>query len=182
MNDARAALRSGTTADHERLDALFGRFRLDDPADYRAFLTAHAMALPAIEHALDDVGFAGRLADWPARRRANAIAADLAALGEAMPAPLDAPLLETAAAQWGAAYVVEGSRLGGAMLARGVAEGLPKSYLGTPQAPGAWRSFLLRLDEELRDPLGITQATDAARATFAVFEQAARIVIGEDAQ
>ena len=182
MNDARAALRSGTTADHERLDALFGGFRLDDPADYRGFLTAHAMALPAIERALDDAGFAERLADWPTRRRAGAIAADLTALGEAMPALLDAPALETPAAQWGAAYVVEGSRLGGAMLARGVADGLPKAYLGTPQAPGAWRSFLQRLDEELREPLDITQATDAARETFAVFEQAARIVTDESAQ
>jgi len=182
MTDARAALRSGTRADHELLDALFGDFRLDDPADYRGFLTAHAMALPAIERALDEAGFAEWLADWPARRRADGIAADLAALGEAMPAPLDAPKLDTPAAQWGAAYVVEGSRLGGAMLARGVVDGLPKAYLGTPQAPGAWRSFLQRLDEELRDPLDITQATDAARATFAVFEQAARIVIDESAQ
>lgn len=169
---AHEALRAGTAADHERLDALFGRFRLDDPADYRAFLTAHAMALPAIEQALDAAGFGARLADWSERHRANALAADLAALGEPMPPPLATPALDTPAAQWGAAYVVEGSRLGGAMLARSVAAGLHAAYLGTPQAPGAWRGFLKALDENVRGSDEIAQATDAARATFALFERA----------
>jgi heme oxygenase len=178
--DARAALRRDTAGDHERLDALFGRFRLDDPVDYRAFLTAHAMALPSVEAALDAAGFAALLDDWPARRRGSAIAADLAALGDAMPPPLAAPSLDTPAAQWGAAYVVEGSRLGGALLARGVAETSPTSYLGTPQAPGAWRNVLARLDEQLRSPDEIAAATEAARGTFALFEQAGRIVKGAD--
>jgi heme oxygenase (biliverdin-IX-beta and delta-forming) len=180
MADARAALRSATAPDHERLDALFGQFRLDDPTDYRAFLTAHAMALPAIEHALDTAGFAALLDDWPARKRGPAIAADLATLGQPAPALLAAPPLDTPAAQWGAAYVVEGSRLGGALLARGVAETSPTSYLGTPQAPGAWRNFLARLDEQLRSPDEIAAAIEAARGTFALFEQAGRIVKGAD--
>lgn len=174
MPDVRAALRRETAPDHERLDALFGRFRLDDPTDYRAFLTAHAMALPAVERALDEAGFAALLDDWPQRRRADAIAADLAALGAAIPTPLVAPRLDTPAAQWGAAYVVEGSRLGGALLARSVPDGLPKSYLGTPQAPGAWRKFLESLDKHIGLPQDIAQATDTARAVFGLFEQAAR--------
>ena len=178
MNDARAALRSGTAPDHERLDVLFGRFKLDDPADYRAFLTAHAMALPSVERALDEAGFAALLEDWPQRRRGDAIAADLAALGAPVPAPLQAPPLDTPAAQWGAAYVVEGSRLGGASLARGVADGLPHAYLATPQAPGAWRKFLESLDKHMRLPQDIAQATETARAVFGLFEQAGRRVAG----
>ena len=174
MPDARAALRRATAPDHERLDALFGQFRLDDPADYLAFLTAHAMALPAIEQALDAAGFATLLGDWPARRRGAAVTDDLATLGAPVPVPLAAPRLDDPAAQWGAAYVVEGSRLGGAMLARSVREGLPKRYLGTPQPPGAWRHFLQRLDDQVRSPDQIAQATQAARATFALFEQAGR--------
>ncbi|WP_454884539.1 biliverdin-producing heme oxygenase [Sphingomonas oryzagri] len=130
MNEARAALRAATAADHERLDALFGGFRLDDPQDYRAFLKAHAMALTAVEQALDAADFADTLDDWPQRKRAGAITADLVAIGEPVPAPLPAPRLGTPAARWGAAYVVEGSRLGGALLARSVADDLPKSYLG----------------------------------------------------
>jgi heme oxygenase len=176
------ALRAGTAADHERLDALFGRFRLADAVDYRAFLTAQGVAGPVGARARDDAGFGARLADWSTRHRSAAIAADLAALGWPMPVPLVAPSLGTPAAQWGAAYVVEGSRLGGAMLARGVAEGLPKSYLGTPQAPGAWRHFLARLDEQLRSPEEVAAATLAAQATFALFEQAGRIATDENAR
>ena len=169
MPDVRAALRHGTALDHERLDALFGGFRLGDPADYRAFLTAHAMALPAIEQALDTAGFADQLDDWPRRRRSDAVVADLAALGAPVPTPFAAPLLATPAAQWGAAYVVEGSRLGGALLARSVPEDLPRSYLGTPQAPGAWRMFLDSLDKHVRLPQDIAQATETARAVFGMF-------------
>jgi heme oxygenase len=172
MHEARAALRQGTAADHARLDALFGGFQLNDANDYRAFLTAHAMALTAIENALDATGFADVLGDWPQRKRGDAIAADLAELGEAVPPPLPAPPLATPAARWGAAYVIEGSRLGGALLARSVPEGLPKSYLGTPQTPGAWRTFLQKLDEALPLTQDIVLATESARATFAVFDKA----------
>jgi heme oxygenase len=173
MLEVRAALRSGTAADHDRLDALFGGFRLDDDADYRAFLIAHAMALPAVEAALDDAGFAAELPDWPQRKRGEALAADLAALGDAMPAPLPVPTLDTSAARWGAAYVIEGSRLGGALLARSVADALPHAYLGTPQRPGAWRTFLDQLDASVIGAQEIATATVAARMTFGLFETAA---------
>jgi heme oxygenase (biliverdin-IX-beta and delta-forming) len=173
---AHQALRQGTAADHERLDALFGTFKLDNEAAYRAFLTAHAMALPAVERALDKAGF--DLEDWPERHRESAIAADLAALGAAIPETLPPPALDTPAAQWGAAYVIEGSRLGGAMLARSVPENWPKSYLGTPLPAGAWRDFLAKLDAALATPDDIAAATTSARATFGLFEQAARQVMG----
>jgi heme oxygenase (biliverdin-IX-beta and delta-forming) len=172
MPDVRAALRSGTSADHERLDALFGRFRLDEERDYCAFLTAHAMALPAVEAALDSAGFARELADWPLRKRGDAIAADLIALGAPLPKPLPAPALDTPAARWGAAYVIEGSRLGGALLSRSIPETIPQSYLGTPQPPGAWRKFLEMLDKAISLPHEIGAATETARATFALFESA----------
>ncbi|WBO20932.1 biliverdin-producing heme oxygenase [Sphingomonas abietis] len=183
MSDARAALRHGTAADHERLDALFGAFRLDDAEEYRAFLTAHAMALAAIETALDEAGFDTVLPDWPERRRGHAIAADLAMLGATAPAPLPVPALAlalaTPAASWGAAYVVEGSRLGGAVLARAVPDTLPKSYLGTPQSAGAWRNFLQSLDKALTLPQDIAAATESARAAFVIFEQAGLRVRGK---
>lgn len=172
MHEARAALRAGTAADHERLDALFGRFRLNDPDEYRAFLMAHAMALTAVEQALDDAGFADALDDWHGRKRGKAIASDLAALGEAMPPLLPVQPLADRAAQWGAAYVVEGSRLGGALLARSVPDDLPKSYLGNAQPPGAWRAFLHNLDNALALPRDVALAIEAARATFGLFEQA----------
>ncbi|PXA83183.1 biliverdin-producing heme oxygenase [Nostoc sp. 3335mG] len=178
MHEARAALRAGTAADHERLDALFGGFRLDDPQDYRAFLKAHAMALTAVEQALDAAGFANALGDWPERKRGDAVAADLAAMGEAVPAPLAALTLDTPAAQWGAAYVIEGSRLGGALLGRSVPADLPRSYLGSVQPPGSWRKFLEKLDKALCLPQDFADATESARATFGLFEQAGLMVRG----
>ncbi|MBA2936029.1 biliverdin-producing heme oxygenase [Sphingomonas sp. CGMCC 1.13654] len=178
MHEARAALRKGTAADHGRLDALFGGFRLSNPQDYRAFLTAHAMALTAVEQALDAAGFASTLEDWPDRKRGDAVAADLSAIGEAMPTTLSAPPLDTSAAQWGAAYVIEGSRLGGALLARSVPEGMPKSYLGSAQPPGSWRKFLDNLDKALPLPQDVAHATESARATFGLFEQAGKMVRG----
>lgn len=171
---ARTALRAATRAEHERLDALMSGFDLADAATYRAFLAAHAMAFPAVEAALDVGGFAAELDDWAERRRAAAIADDLAALGAPVPDPLPFAPLATAGARWGAAYVLEGSRLGGTFLARQIGEGLPRSYLGTPQAPGKWRTFLEKLDKALGLPQEAADAQAAARAVFALFEEAGR--------
>jgi heme oxygenase len=171
---AHQALREATRGDHEALDGLFGRFDLGEPAQYRAFLTAHAMALPPVETALDAAGFGDALADWGDRHRGDAIAADLAALGAAAPAPLPAPPLADRAACWGAAYVLEGSRLGGVFLARQVAEGLPRSYLGTAQPPGRWRAFLTALDAALVNPQDKASAGATACAVFALFGEAGR--------
>lgn len=171
---AHAALRAATRDAHARLDLLMTRFDLADATRYAAFLSAHARALPAVETALDAAGFAARLADWPARRRGAALADDLRALGAPPPAPLDAPALASPAAQWGAAYVIEGSRLGGVMLARRVGAGLPRAYLATPPPPGNWRLFLAELDKAVMLPHDTAAAGAAANAVFGLFEQAAR--------
>ena len=44
-----AALRSATGGDHDRVDTAYGDFDLTAPDSYRAFLHAHARALPAAE-------------------------------------------------------------------------------------------------------------------------------------
>jgi heme oxygenase (biliverdin-IX-beta and delta-forming) len=172
MTDARSALRRGTSDAHDRVDALFGQFRLEEAEDYRRFLIAHAMAFPAVEAALDDAGFAALLPDWPTRHRAGALAADLVALGATMPALLPAPAIEASPAQWGAAYVLEGSRLGGALLARSVPAEGPRAYLGAAQPHGAWRAFLGALDAALATDDDIATAIRSARAVFALFETA----------
>jgi heme oxygenase len=170
-------LRDSTRAAHETLDGLFGRFDLATASDYSAFLTAHAMALPALESALDKAGMATMLDDWTARRRSDALAADLAAMCVPLPDPLPVPPAAGAPAAWGAAYVLEGSRLGGAMLARQVGDGLPRSYLGTPQPAGAWRKFLERLGDALSEPEDAAAAGVAASQAFALFERAGRLML-----
>lgn len=167
-------LRQATAADHERVDARFSGFDLGERAAYGRFLSAHAAAVAALEPALTAAGFADALPDWPARQRLAALQADLAALALPLPQALPCPPLDDAGSLWGAGYVLEGSRLGGAVLARRVAGDLPHSYLGGAQPAGAWPRFLQALDLALQTPDAKAAAIRAAKAAFTLFETAAR--------
>jgi heme oxygenase len=174
MKGARLAIRAGTADDHARLDGLFERFDLGDRDDYGRFLAAHARALPAVEQALDAAGADALIPDWADRRRSALIAADLTALGIAPPPVASFPPLAGDAECWGTAYVVEGSRLGGALLARRVAAGLPRAYLGAAQPKGAWARFVAAMDAALATDDEVARATAAARNTFSLFAAAGR--------
>ena len=135
-----AALRARTAARHDEVDAAYAAFRLDRADDYRDFLLAHARALPSAEAVL---ATAPALPRW--RPRTPLLTRDLAELNAAMPPPL-AFAAASAAAAWGVLYVVEGSRLGGAMLAGQVAPGLPCRYLQATFQPGEWRALRMAID------------------------------------
>jgi heme oxygenase len=166
----RSALRAHTSDCHAAVDDIFGRFDLTDPAAYRAFLSAHARIIPAIEIGLEEAGVEALLPDWSARRRRHLLYADLADLGAHAPDLAPVPAFEDNAALWGAAYVLEGSKLGGAMLARRVPPSLPSRYL-TPIGPkGGARSFMDALDGADVDE---ARAIEAARTIFALFRDAA---------
>lgn len=135
-----AQLRQATGAAHERVDAAFSTLGLADRAHYAAFLRAHARALPAAERVMAAVPLAREIAF-----RTPLLTADLADLDVAPPAPLAFDVAGEARA-WGVLYVVEGSRLGGAMLARMVPEGLPSRYLAAVHAPGQWRAIRTAID------------------------------------
>lgn len=160
-------LRGETRLDHERTDRAFGRFDLADADAYGAFLTAHARVLPPIEAVLNDYAL------FPFSSRTGALRDDLAALGKPFPEPAAVAPPANAAAAWGMLYVVEGSRLGGAMLARTVGQGLPHFYLDARHAPGGWRRFCDALDAAAEGDIWLGQATEAARATFGLYAQAA---------
>jgi len=167
---ARAALRSATAAKHDAVDTAFGRFDLSDRASYGQFLTTHARVLPAVERAL---------AACPALPtfgpRAALLRADLEALGLSIPQILAVADPQSEAAAFGALYVIEGSRLGGAMLAKQVAPPLPRAYLSAIHQPGGWRAFGDRLDRaELQGGPGwLDGAVAAAAATFDLYLEAA---------
>ena len=162
-----ARLRAATASDHDAVDAGFGRYDLSDADDYRAFLIAHAKALPAVEAWLG--GIPGLAA---VRSRGEALAADLAALGEEMPTPMAFDLAPSEAAGWGAMYVVEGSRLGGIMLSRSVPEGMPSAYLGAKHLSGEWRALLAAIDRQPADEAWIADAVAGAKAAFALYRHA----------
>ncbi len=164
-------LRVATRAAHDRVDALFSSLDLADPADYRRFLAAQAAAFLPVEAALDEGGAQSLFDDWPTRRRADQLRADLDALGLAHPAPIDSPTFDTPAEMAGAAYVLEGSRLGGAVLARSLPPESPRSFLAASGRPGQWRDFLVRLEQLLGSHV---QREEAVKGAGQVFDQFAR--------
>ena len=159
-------LRAATTPDHDIVDAAFADYDLTDRAGYIRFLMAHAAALPAAEDAL-------AIRDLPAwRRRTPMLAADLTTLGEPMPDQLPFTLPTGRAAALGALYVVEGSRLGGVLLARRVATTLPAAYLGARHRQGEWRHLLAAIDATVGEDM-VAEAVTGAHAAFALYAAAA---------
>jgi heme oxygenase (biliverdin-IX-beta and delta-forming) len=173
----RLALRAATAAAHARLDDLLSTLDLGHPAGYAAFLLSQAPAVAAVERALDEAGAARWLDDWPGRRRWPALVQDLAALGLAPPPAAPGPVLSGEAEVLGAAYVLEGSRLGGALLLRSVPAGLPAAFL-RPGNPADWRAFVSLMDKRLSSDTRLADAVPAALAVFTLFEQCARSHLG----
>lgn len=167
---ARKRLRDGTADCHERVDALFSRADLGSRDGYEQFLLAQAAAFLPAEQSLEKGGIAAVLADWPSRRRSHFIERDLKDLGQQVPSGGEAPMLNGVPALLGGAYVLEGSRLGGAVLRRQVPGDLPAAFLSN-NYPGAWRTMVDVLDEQLTDTPAIDQAIAAARSIFALFER-----------
>ena len=165
---ARAALRAATAADHERVDALFSRFDLE--RDYGRFLQAQAAAFLPVEEALDRSGIQQWLDDWPARRRGHLVARDLETLGLSVPNGITPPDFPDSASALGAVYVLEGSRLGGALLKRQLPEAAPRAFLDADQEPGSWRKLLEMLDIFLYRTGLLDTAAGSARAVFQRFE------------
>ena len=149
---------------HQRVDDLFSRFSLHHRPGYAAFLKAHARALAPLEEIAR-----------PDAPRLPGLAQDLATLGESLPAPLAAPAHASDACRWGVRYTLEGSRLGGAMLARRVGSGLPRAYLTAAHEKGGWATFQRRLDAAVAGggEGWIDEAIRGARAAFDLFATAA---------
>lgn len=173
---ARFALRTATAEAHERLDRLFSRFDLSDRGGYREFLTAQAGAFLVVEAALDRAGAGEILPDWDDRKRSHALTEDVRALSIAANEVV-APTFKTEAEILGGVYVLEGSRLGGAMLLRRVPAGMPTAFL-SPGAPSAWRALVSVLDERLNSPTALNEAVGAATSVFHAFETSANRILG----
>lgn len=170
-------LRAATRGAHDRVDALFSDYDLAEPGDYGLFLTAQAAAFLPVERALDSAGASDLFPDWADRRRAALLGADLEELGIPLPALHAAPPFTTAGAISGAAYVLEGSRLGGAMLARSVGPHLPRRFLSSPTPPGHWRQFLERLEQVLETHVDREHALISAGQVFDLFASAASVPV-----
>jgi heme oxygenase len=176
-SDILAALRDATASRHAELD---GGMPLARPAatldDYRAHLALLRCWLVPIE--AWQAGFTDGPQDvalLPLAPHLPQIEADLAhpALrGDAVPTRV-APWQgrDSAAYRWGVSYVIEGSRLGGAVLYRRLAERLaphPLRYLHADGvSPGPrWQHFIRTLRAQLHDVDWIAEACQGACDAF----------------
>ena len=173
-DSARHALRTATAPDHDAVDHAFGRYDLAERGSYIAFLQAQAAAFLPVEDAIDRSGSSRLVADWAERRRSDTLRSDLAGLGAAVPAFAPLPAFASSAALLGAIYVLEGSRLGGRMLARTVPEAFPQTFLAAGN-PALWRSLLAVLELNLDTGERRATAIEAAKGVFALFEKGARV-------
>lgn len=170
---ARFVLRDRTREEHEATEAAFAPFDLENIDHYRAFLTAHAMALPRLELRVTGLGWQGWHPRYPR------LADDLAALGIPLPAPMIA-FSVTPVTAWGVQYVLEGSRLGGRVLSDRLPAGTPRRYLSPdPDMGGNWQSFCAAFDDACTGADWLDEVTDAAIDTFRAFRRGA-VAMTED--
>ena len=164
---------------HDDVESAFAPFDLQTFDGIAGFLLRQAMALFPLERTLERAGIADQLADWQARRRTPALAIDLSRLGLAIPAVPDLPDLHPPWETLGAAYVLEGSRLGGRVLHRRVlASPDPRvraivEFLGHQHERG-WPRFLDKLNAAPRDASALAALRSGAQIAFSAFHAAAR--------
>ena len=174
-------LREETRAEHERLDAAITALDLTTRQGYRAFIAVNASVLPGLEAAIAGAGIERALPDWPARARADALMADASGMGVEAPAAVPVEPPASPAAAMGAAYVLEGSRLGGVLLdRRALASGdadveANRRFLTHGAGSRLWPDFLAALDAAVPDEVA-HEAVEGARAAFLAYEEAVRRV------
>ncbi len=173
LDTVMAALRQGTRIAHDRLEAALDLPReLGEPARLarviERFYGFHAAWEPAIGDAIGDPAF------WAPRRKLAILREDLRALGhgeaeiESLPVCSEARRL--AREPWGSLYVLEGSTLGGQIIARHLAglRDVPAPLYFTPygdQTGAMWRATQGRLGEAAAET-GIGRMVASASATF----------------
>lgn len=177
---AHLELRSGTRAAHHALDhhPLLQRLVLPGLG-----MEAYAESLQAIHAA--HAGLEARVLEsaWHARLslalgpRSHLLAQDLADLGRPVPEPnrhFSPPRSES---EWlGQAYVLEGSRLGSAVIVKQVraalGESVPARFLADKQASDAWPRILACIDRQLATPERVQAAVASARSVFLAYQRA----------
>lgn len=165
----RDRLRRETADAHARVDALFGSCDFTSERSYAGFLLAQSAAWEALRPLLDEDSVA----------RADALCRDLDALDVRKPAPLQDVALP-AEASVGHRYVLEGSRLGSAVLLRELTACSPElsekagAYLMESARTEPWKKLSTGLQKD-RDGCGNDSVIiDDALFVFGLFEKAWR--------
>jgi heme oxygenase len=205
LTPAHLVLREATRDAHEAAEATAGmRLLLAGElgeTGYAALLRAQLSLFREWEAARSN--WLAGLTEWRYTSRATLIEADLResrfsgdapcgsrfsgdAFGDDPPYESAAPIADKSAptlssaptggnAYWGELYVIEGSALGGRVIARRLRELYPQLshtfYAVGENAPSNWRRFQSLLDHALPDAASQQAAVEAARRMFAQFQQ-----------
>ncbi len=172
-------LREATTAAHHALDhhRLLQRLTGSDlareqyaeslAAMYRPQALLERLVLESRHHVETGLGLSPRL---------ELLEADLFDLGRPIPPILQTPpdSSDERASWWGRVYVLEGSRLGSAVIARCIQSSLgdtvPRRFFGKSAVTADYRGLLAMLERELEDLEALDQAAASARAAFAAYQ------------
>lgn len=174
---ARLFLRNACEALHRRLDAKLSEVDFDDARAYGAMLSRMSGPLSALELALTAGTGPKLFEDWSARMRSQALRRDLLT----MDAPVrvqTADAVHDEAEALGTMYVLEGSRLGGRVLARIAGQSRDARvreatrFFRHEEDAGHWRSFLTRLESSPAVRAAPERTAASARGAFERFEAA----------
>jgi heme oxygenase len=161
-------LRTATRIEHAMIDQMLLPFDLNRANHYQNFLKVHLTALDLLRpdwRSQDDDDFAQML---------QCVKSDLQTLGNTNSiSPFGSQAFSDAAKGLGIAYVIRGSRLGAAVLSRGIVSGLPTSYLDFVPTQ-SWAAFLLELELIVDDAAARGEATCGARSAFDIFAKGFR--------
>lgn len=133
-------LKIATSGLHDLVDRQAEALDLSTPPGLRGFLEMMAQGLGAVERGLERSGVAAIYPLWPTRTRLKLALEELGRPADEVAD--DAVPFTHEAEQWGALYVLEGSRLGSRVLAR-QAPGC--RFLQASADDRMWPSFLDRL-------------------------------------
>jgi heme oxygenase len=186
-----SALRRATADRHRSIESLLSLDAAPDRRRYARMLQGFGLFLAAWEPQVRAALPRADAAWFTARSRRHLLEHDLQVLRIASPRPLAALpgfRLADVAGAWGSMYVLEGSALGGQVIARQLAQQLA---IG-PETGGAyfhgwggetgvmWRHFRERLERELAgDDAALARACAAAVATFDALAGAFTMVLDE---
>lgn len=114
------------------------------------------------------------------RPRAELLRQDLHELGIGPPTPLAVSERASGARAWGLQYVIEGSRLGGALLSGRLSPGLPRQFLA--DQGGGWRAFQDALEQAGggQGDAWLSDAIRGARRVFDLYERAASLELAHN--
>lgn len=180
----RDALRAATSQSHARLDALFEA--VTDPARselYERFIVMNHAGHEASEPVLVDSPLLQVLPEWPTWSRLPALRLDMAEMRlPPLALPAFAPARPDLPQAVGIAYVLEGSRLGAAVIHRQLQKSLSSRrgpalachYLRDGAGGRHFRSFIDTVSALDWNERSLNRAGEAAVATFDYFHDAAR--------